>query len=861
MASAVPAQPRVTVDGKFFRLGEKKFFVKGVAYGPFPPNAQGQPFASTEQTAADLSQIVQLGANVIRVYDLPPRWLLELAHERSLKIFVDIPWNRHLCIDSQERREQARDIVRKTVLACGRHPAVFAFSVGNEIPADIVRWTGARAVSEWIDELIAEAKRVDPGCLCTYSNFPPTEFVHPASVDFVCFNVYLHNEQPFRNYMARLQMIAEAKPLVLGEFGADSLREGEGRKSEMLAWQIEESFRAGLAGTVVFTYTDEWFRGGRMVDDWQMGLVTADRQAKDSFYTVLRQFNAAPCFPLRRYPRISVVVASYNGDRTLRNCLQSLQRLNYPDYEVILVDDGSSDTTPKIAAEFPHARTIRHPRNLGLSIARNTGISAASGEIVAFTDSDCRADEDWLYHLAATLQDGEFIGAGGPNLLPPEDSAVAAAVMASPGGPAHVMLTDRQAEHIPGCNMAFYRSALEEIGGFDPTYTKAGDDVDICWRLQQAGYRIGFSPAAFVWHYRRSTVQAYLKQQHGYGEAEAMLVRKHPENFNALGGSIWHGRIYGTAKGGLDLQRPVIYHGLFGSAGFQRLYSSGSGTALIFCTSLEYHLLITFPLWVMSAVSHYFIPLALASMLITLSVCALAAYQAVVPREQRRWWSRPLVALMHLLQPLVRGAARYQGRLAVTPLRLESQQSIDSLALRGSPRPLGEVQYWAEQRIERIDFVKAMLDRLDKKGWPNRTDTGWNDYDVEIYGTRWSHLQVATVAEEHPKQRQLIRCRLRPTWSLSARIAFSALLGFALLIIGWIGSPWAWLTLLVLPAFVWWLRQDQRSLQSIITVFLDELAKQMGLFPHNGPNPADRDYPRRETELTHESKEAAGRPL
>src|SRR4029077_18487299 len=117
-------------------------------------------------------------------------------------------------------------------------------------------------------------------------------------------------------------------------------------------------------------------------------------------------------------------------------------------------------TTPQIASSYPNVCHLRHDTNLGLSAARNTGIGAASGEIIAFTDADCRADEDWLHYLVGALLGSEFAGVGGPNLLPPEDSAVAAAVMVSPGGPAHVMLTDRQAEHIPGCNMAFYKSAL-----------------------------------------------------------------------------------------------------------------------------------------------------------------------------------------------------------------------------------------------------------------------------------------------------------------------------------------------------------------------------------------------------------------
>jgi len=96
----------------------------------------------------------------------------------------------------------------------------------------------------------------------------------------------------------------------------------------------------------------------------------------------------------------------------------------------------------------------------------------------------------------------------------------AAYVAASPGGPTHVLLDDEVAEHIPGCNMAFRREALHAIGGFDPIFRAAGDDVDLCWRLQNKGYKIGFSPAAVVWHFRRNTVRDYLKQQRGYGKAE-----------------------------------------------------------------------------------------------------------------------------------------------------------------------------------------------------------------------------------------------------------------------------------------------------------------------------------------------------
>src|ERR1700722_8333049 len=615
MVPTAPSTNRVTVDGKFFRLGERKFCLKGVTYGPFSPDAGEGTYASREQTARDFAQIRELGANLVRVYHVPPRWFLDLAAEQGIKVLIDIPWNKHLCfLDSAALKSGAREAVREAVRACAGHPAVFAYSVANEIAPDVVRWSGARAVAEFIDELVAEAKRMDPDCLCTFTNYPPTEFLRPQSLDFLCFNVYLHNRQTFKNYLARLQMIADTKPLVLGEFGIDSTREGERQKCEILSWQIETAFRGGLAGTVVFSYTDDWWRGGQQVEDWAMGLTTRDRQRKDSFRAVQKMFRLAPYFPLPRRPRISVVVACYQGARTLKACLDSLERLNYDDYEVILVDDGSTDETPQIAAAHPKVRCFRHETNLGLSVARNTGIAAATGEIIAFTDADCRADEDWLYYLTGTLLDTNFAGIGGPNLLPPEDSSVAAAVLVSPGGPAHVMLTDREAEHIPGCNMAFYKWALENVGGFDPIFWRAGDDVDLCWRLQQRRDKIGFCPAAFVWHYRRSNVAAYLRQQQGYGEAEALLVRKHPEYFNAFGGSVWRGRIYAASKHGVIVRTPIIYRGIFGSAAFQTLYASQPIGLLAFFSSLEYQVLVTLPLLALSSTFRWLWPLTAASL-------------------------------------------------------------------------------------------------------------------------------------------------------------------------------------------------------------------------------------------------------
>ncbi|HYE30820.1 MAG TPA: glycosyltransferase [Methylomirabilota bacterium] len=836
MASNASSVQRVRVDGKFLRLGANKFFVKGITYGPFVPDDTGHYFPSPAQAERDLAQIRELGANVIRVYSKPPKWLLDLALAGGIRVMVDVPWNKHICVlDSKEMRQEVVNQVRDMALHCARHPATLAISVVNEIPPDIVRWTGPRNVSALIEHLVTLVKEVDPECLCTFGNFPPTEYLNPENIDFLCYNVYLHNQRAFDNYLARLQMIADTKPLILGEFGIDTVREGEEAQAEILSWQVETLFRGGLAGGIVFSFTDDWFKDHILITDWAFGVTTAERKPKAGFRALREKFNAAPYFTLPRYPMVSVVVASYNGARTLEVCLESLQRINYPNVEVILVDDGSTDQTTQIAEKFPKVRYIRHDVNRGLSAARNTGIQAARGQIVAFTDSDCRADEDWLHYTVSALLTGQYAAVGGHNFLPPEDSWVAAAVMLSPGGPAHVMLTDRVAEHIPGCNMVFYKWALEEINGFDPLFRKAGDDVDVCWRLQQRGYKIGFSPSGFVWHYRRSTVADYLKQQSGYGEAEALLVHRHPEYFNWFGGSQWQGKIYSPSKFGVLTRRPLIYHGWFGAGFFQTLYTPAPSFGLMLLTSLEYHAVVVTPLIVLAVVFRQLIPVAVASMLIPLAVCAVAAWQADLAKDRRRPWSRPLVALLFFLQPIFRGAARYKGSVR-TPRRATMpapKPGATQSAQDGGPEaPVGQlIEYWNERGIDRVTFLNGVIEDLDQHGWPNKVDTGWNNYDLEILGTTWARLHLTTVAEAIGHGKEMIRCRLKPRWTFVAKLVMSAVIGVDLLLIGLLMNRYWWVVfvLLSVPLMMWFMAEQQRKILRQVAVFLDDVGQKLKL--------------------------------
>ena len=132
------------------------------------------------------------------------------------------------------------------------------------------------------------------------------------------------------------------------------------------------------------------------------------------------------------------------------------------------------------------------------------------------------------------------------------------------------MLDDEEAEHLPGCNLAVTCTAFDTIGGFDPQFHTAGDDVDFCWRLRDAGFRLGFVPGAFVWHRRRPTIGAFLRQQLGYGRAEHLLLAKHPARFSKRGDAKWQGFIYGGGPVRV-MADSIIYHGPMGAAGYQAI--------------------------------------------------------------------------------------------------------------------------------------------------------------------------------------------------------------------------------------------------------------------------------------------------
>ncbi len=812
LVSVLKAEPgfdaRPRIGGKFLLAGEQKLWVRGVTYGTFGPLGNGEDYPDDEQIEQDFAAMRANAINAVRCYTVPPRRLLDMAQRNGLRVMVGLPWEQHVAfLDDPGRADDIVRRVREGVRSCAGHPAVLCYAIGNEIPASIVRWHRRKRVERFLKRLYLAAKAEDPEALVTYVNFPTTEYLQLPFLDLVCFNVYLEARDRLEAYLARLQNLAGEKPLLMAEIGLDSRRNGLHKQAESLEWQVRTAFAAGCAGAFAFAWTDEWHRGGQDIDDWDFGLLTRDRKPKPALAAVRRAFGEVPFPADTRWPRISVAVCSYNGSRTIRDTMEGLKRLEYPNFEVIVVNDGSTDATPKIVAEYEDVRLISI-ENRGLSAARNTGWQEADGEIIAYIDDDAYPDPHWLQYLAYRFMTGDWVGVGGPNIAPPGDGPIADCVANAPGGPVQVLVSDIEAEHVPGCNMAFRVEALAAIDGFDVRYRAAGDDVDLCWRLQQRGGKIGFHAGAMDWHHRRNSLAMYWNQQKGYGKAEALLEEKWPERYNAMGHLSWGGQLYGR---GFTLPLPAsrsrIYGGVWGSAAYQSLYAPAPITLLALPLMPEWWYVVG-ALTVLTALGFswpplfLFAPLALLALAAPLAQAALAAARATFPVPARgtgeRWQRCALVFFMHLQQPLARLIGR--RRHGLTPWRRRGAVSS------GGPAP---TQVWSETWRAPEAWVEAFESALRAGGFGVRRGGATDPWDLEVRGGLQGSLRARFAVEEHGAGKQLVRLHAEEHVSATARIATWGAAGLA--VAAALSGGWAAAAALAAAAatLAWRTRKDQ----------------------------------------------------
>ena len=780
-----------TTAGKFLRVGGEPFLIRGITYGSFSPRRDGHEFPDRNGVHRDFALMAAAGINTVRTYTVPPADVLDAAAEHGLRVMAGLAWAQHVAF--LEDRQLCREIlctISAQAASIARHPALLLTAVGNEIPPAVVRWHGTRRVEQFIHAAIDAVRSVAPEMLLTYANYPPTEFLELPFLDVHAFNVYLHDEQAMRAYVTRLHHCVGDRPLLLAECGADSRRHGEQGQAELAAMQVRVAFTEGACGAIVFGWTDEWWRGGAAVNDWSFGLVDRHRRSKPAHAAVAQAFAAAPFTAAERqeWPTVSVIVCAYNAAGTIDDCLAALSRLDYPQVEVIVVDDGSIDDTAERALAYPGVRLTRVP-NGGLSAARNVGLHAAAGEIVAYVDADVRVEPSWLTYLVQPFANPEVAAVGGPNVVPADDGWFAQCVARSPGAPNHVLLDDRIAEHVPGCNLAVRREALLEIGGFDPIFLRAGDDVDVCWRLQERGGLVTFSPAALVWHHHRGSQGAYWRQQVGYGEGEAWLRLRHCRRFS--GGSVnWRGRIYSGLPFVRSLTERRLHSGVWGTAAFPTVYHIGAHPLQAMPHTPEWQvsalLLVLGGVIALASSTGTTGPLiaiaaGIAGLAITLLKCAIYARRSQVDDLPRvgswrpsisRLIYRTVIAWLHVVQPFARTYGYIRGTLNPPAVGADEETQVTASALpdlrtRGNVALLfgkpAQYRFWSEAWTSGDALLTRIVDRLRliRLGRGIQVDDGWRaDRDITIALGPWGWAHMQALVEDHGTGRCLFRVRV-----------------------------------------------------------------------------------------------------
>lgn len=217
-------------------------------------------------------------------------------------------------------------------------------------------------------------------------------------------------------------------------------------------------------------------------------------------------------------PRVSVIVPTWNGWTLLETALESLEQQTFPDFEVIVVDNGSTDGTAEhLARRFPDVRLIRFPENRGFAPAVNAGISEARGDVVVLMNNDTEADPGWIGALVRALDEHPEVGSCASKMLDFYDrSRIDAAgdrlgIMASqighgmPDGPEF----DVPRYVLSACAgaSAYRRAALDDVGLFDERFFAYMEDVDLGVRLQFAGYRCLYVPDAVIFHKGSATAR------------------------------------------------------------------------------------------------------------------------------------------------------------------------------------------------------------------------------------------------------------------------------------------------------------------------------------------------------------------
>lgn len=240
---------------------------------------------------------------------------------------------------------------------------------------------------------------------------------------------------------------------------------------------------------------------------------------------------------------ITIIVPAYNAEKTIRKCIESFLGIDYPKYDIIIIDDGSTDKTLEIISEYKDKLTIIRNQHSGPSKCRNDAAKISKVGFLAFTDSDCVVDKNWLNELIKGFVNEKIVGVGGVQLSPQDETKFGRSVQSFfeltgfLGGyikhneyPESSIedqnLRIREVSHNPSCNAMYRKDIFLEVGGFDETLWPS-EDVDLDYRLKKKGYKFMFNPEAIVYHYRPQSLSHLSNMMYRYGVTQGILTKRY----------------------------------------------------------------------------------------------------------------------------------------------------------------------------------------------------------------------------------------------------------------------------------------------------------------------------------------------
>ncbi len=224
---------------------------------------------------------------------------------------------------------------------------------------------------------------------------------------------------------------------------------------------------------------------------------------------------------------VSVVIPAYNCQSTIQACVECVLRQTYPVQEIIIVNDGSTDDTSSILQSLSGILVIDQS-NAGPAVARNAGARRATGDVIFFTDSDCRAHTDWIERAIGGFELDEVSVVSGSYGISNPESLLARCVHQEIRF-RHLRLMPRHPRSFGSYNFGVKRAMYEQVGGFDEQYREAsGEDNDLSYKILAAGGKIMFESEALVAHEHPVRLGKYLREQFRHGFWRVRMYLNHP---------------------------------------------------------------------------------------------------------------------------------------------------------------------------------------------------------------------------------------------------------------------------------------------------------------------------------------------